>query len=87
MSDTYSKSGYCVTCLKCGKIHQKGYAADATFICSKCGYENYVFLSHGVQIEMPAEHIENAQFFKRIRKFAISLDQLKKDDMAVNELV
>ena len=35
------KTGYCVTCLKCGKIHQKGYAADAIFICPKCGYENY----------------------------------------------
>lgn len=87
MSDTYSKSGYCVTCMKCGKIHQKGFAADATFICSKCGYENYVFLSHGVQIEMPAEHIEDTQFLKRIRKFAISLQQLADDDMMLNKLV
>lgn len=75
MSETY-KSGYCVTCLKCGKIHQKGYAADATFICPKCGYENYVFLKHGVQIEVPASQLQSQQFLERIRKFAISLDQL-----------
>ena len=75
MSATNNTTGYCVTCLKCGKIHQKGYAADATFICPKCGYENYVFLRYGVQIEMPAEHIHDQKFLSRIRQFAISLEQ------------
>ncbi len=51
------KTGYCVTCLKCGKIHQREYAVDAMFICPKCGYENYVYLKHGVQIEMPAAQL------------------------------
>ena len=27
------------------------------FICPKCGYENYVYLKHGVQIEMPAAQL------------------------------
>lgn len=75
MSATNNTIGYCVTCLKCGKIHQKGYAADATFICPKCGYENYVFLRYGVQIEMPAEHIHDQKFLSRIRQFAISLEK------------
>lgn len=81
MRDTSSNSntGYCVTCLKCGKIHQKGYAADAVFICPKCGYENYVYLSHGVEIVMPAAHMQNQQFLIRIRKFALGLERLLSD--------
>lgn len=74
------KTGYCVTCLKCGKIHQKGYAADAIFICPKCGYENYVYLKNGVQIEMPAAQMQSQQFLARVRKFALSLEQLTRDE-------
>lgn len=82
MSVPNTTTGYCVTCLRCGRIHQKGYAADATFICPKCGYENYVYLKHGVQIEMPAEHMHDRQFLARIRKFAISLEQLAGAELA-----
>ena len=81
MSNTF-QTGYCVTCLKCGKIHQKGFAADATFICPKCGYENYVFLKYGVQIEMPAKHIHDQDFLSRIRKFAVSLEQYSRAEQA-----
>ena len=75
-----SRSGFCVTCLNCGRIHQKGFAADATFICPKCGYENYVFLRYGVQIEMPASKIERQQLMKRVQQFAYSLDQLARSE-------
>ena len=74
------KTGYCVTCLKCGKIHQKGYAADAIFICPKCGYENYVYLKNGVQIEMSAAQMQSQQFLARVRKFALSLEQLTREE-------
>ncbi|MCI6767638.1 hypothetical protein [Porcincola intestinalis] len=89
MSGT-NMSGYCVTCLRCGKIHQKGYAADAIFICPKCGYENYVFLRYGVQIEMPADLIHNEQFLTRVRKFAVSLERLagaEQEDIFQEEMV
>ena len=74
MSET-NTLGYCVTCLKCGKIHQKGLAADATFICPQCGYENYIYSRYGVQIEMPAKNIHDPKFLSRIRQFAVSLEQ------------
>lgn len=77
MSET-SKTGYCVTCMKCGKIHQKGFVADAVFICPKCGYENYIYFRHGVQIEMPASQMQSQQFLSRVRKFASSLEQLAR---------
>ena len=79
MSET-NKTGYCVACLKCGKIHQRGFAADSIFICPKCGYENYVYLRHGVQIEMPAAQMQRQQFLSRVRKFASSLEQLARDE-------
>lgn len=78
MSETSNTTGYYVTCIKCGKIHQKGVAADATFICARCGYENYVYLRHGVQIEMPAMQMQDRQFLNRVRRFASSLEQLAR---------
>ena len=71
-----SNAGYCMTCIRCGKIHQKGYAADATFICPRCGQENYVYLRNGVQIVMPAGYMQSRHFLDRVRNFAISLDRL-----------
>lgn len=75
-----NNAGYCITCMRCGKIHQKGYAADATFICPKCGQENYVYLRNGVQIVMPAGHMQSRNFLDRVRKFAISLDRLRENE-------
>ena len=75
MSDTRGP-GYCVTCPRCGKVHQKSYATDSIILCTRCGYEYYVYLKNGVTVEMAASQLENKQFLERLKVFAKALDEL-----------
>ena len=68
--------GYCVSCPKCGKVHQKSFATDSIIVCTRCGYEYYVYLKNGVSIEMSASQLESKQFFGRLKSFAMALDEL-----------
>ena len=75
MSETRDP-GYCVTCPKCGKVHQKSMATDSIIICTRCGYEYYVYLKNGVSIEMAASKLDSQKFFRRLKSFASSLDEM-----------
>ena len=41
-------SGYVVSCPNCGKVHQKSITTESIIVCSRCGYEYYLYLKNGV---------------------------------------
>jgi len=77
-----SDAGYCVTCPKCGKVHQKSFSTDSIIQCPRCGYEFYVYLKNGVKIEMSSSKLQRNRFYKRLQSFAASLDQLAQPEPA-----
>ena len=66
--------GYCVTCPKCGRIHQKSISTESIIVCNRCGFKYYVFLNKGITFEMPATNAEDEKSLERLRKYLLALN-------------
>ena len=65
--------GFCITCPRCGQVHQKGFATDSIIVCMACGYQFYAYLNRGLLIEMPASHVGEEAILSRMRDFVIDV--------------
>lgn len=68
--------GYCVTCPRCGRLHQKSTMTDSFIRCNKCAYEFYVYIKNGVLIEMPASQLESQLIATGLKSFAGCVERL-----------
>ena len=85
MSDNRKSSGFVVSCPKCGKVHQKSITTESIIVCSRCGYEYYLYLKNGVYLGLPASQVDDSQLFGKVRMFASTLDSLFQVESACQE--
>ena len=71
--------GYCVTCPKCGRIHQKSISTESIIVCNRCGYKYYVFMNKGITVEMSATSAEDEKFLERLRKYLLMINNQSKE--------
>lgn len=65
--------GFCITCPRCGQVHQRGFATDSIIVCMACGYQFYAYLNRGMLIEAPASHVGEEEFLSRMRDFVLDV--------------
>jgi|GEM_PF-675579 len=65
--------GFCITCPRCGQVHQRGFATDSIIVCMACGYQFYAYLNRGMLIEAPASQIAEEAFLSRMRDFVLDV--------------
>ena len=71
--------GYCVTCPKCGRIHQKSISTESIIVCNRCGYKYYVFLNKGITVERSATNAEDEKSLERLRKYLLMINNQSKE--------
>lgn len=70
---TEKMRGYCVTCPDCGRMQQRSNTTESFIVCSRCNFEYYVYMNHGIIIEMPLDKAGDEEKMERIRKFILAM--------------
>ena len=68
--------GLLVTCPFCGQPHNRSRLADSYVICSRCGSEYYVFLEHDVMVTVPADRLEDSDYYVKLRNNLIGIKNM-----------
>lgn len=65
--------GYCVNCVKCGKMYSKGLSMESASCCPRCGFSEFTFLENSMRVQLPAELLSRNHAKERIEAICRNL--------------
>ena len=65
--------GYCVNCVKCGKMYSKGFSMESASCCPRCGFSEFTFLENSMRVQLPAELLSRNHAKERIEAICRNL--------------
>lgn len=65
---------YCVSCPKCGRIHQKSTLTDSIITCVRCSCQYRAYVRDGVVLEISMAHHGHERLYRQICKMISSME-------------